>query len=213
MISDLALAQACADIYDKGIAWDSLWFADDVYVGLRRAEEFDIIAFRGSETPEDWVRDFKGWPEKHPELGYCHDGFLDGMDDVAKEIAPVTGGRPLAVTGHSLGAARALILAGLLTTFRRPPSIVVTFGTPRPGFAKLSRILNGGGFPIRCYKNRSDPVTDVPWLMGMYRRPVEQTMLDVAPLAGDIGPLADHHIGLYLDGVRAAVSTPRAPSH
>ena len=51
---------------------------------------------------------------RHPLLGYCHSGFLEGMDTVADELSlAVDKTRPYALTGHSLGAARALVVAAL----------------------------------------------------------------------------------------------------
>lgn len=205
MISDLELAQACVDSYDPAAHWDQSWIREDIHVGLRHADVCDVIAFRGSVDEADWLADFNGWPRLHPLLGYCHSGFLTGMDTVADELALARTERPVAITGHSLGAARALILAGIWTALENPPAIVVTFGTPRPGMAKLSNILNTGGIALKHYKNGPDPVADVPvtlpplWL---YQKPQPDTPLNVAPDVGAEDPFHWHHAPLYLEGIR-----------
>ena len=201
-MNDLILAQACADTYYASASWEHSWQAQDIHVRHRVVDGDDVIAFRGSSNAEDLLDDFRGWPKKHLLVGWCHAGFVDGMDDVLMEVSAALGGRRVYVSGHSLGGARALILGGMLVAKGIAPLGIATFGAPRPGFARLSVMLNGGGFPIRCYKNRRDPVTDVPYLGGLYTRPVEQTRLDVAPAADDGGPFADHHMPLYLEGVR-----------
>lgn len=227
MKTSLVLAQACADIYVNADApaWGQSWSREGVVVSLRHGDDFDIVCFRGSVEPQDWVDDFKGWPTLHPVLGYCHNGFLQGMETVYEELAVaiVASGRPYCVTGHSLGAARALIFAAMMTAATgeagAPRCVAVeTFGTPRPGFARLSGILNSGGYGIRCWKNGHDPklhaggvldhdpVTDVPALVcpdgDGYQHPVTQTLNIVTPDPNDHSVFAYHHMPLYLDGIK-----------
>lgn len=180
----------------------------NIHCSLRHAGAQDIIAFRGSVDGEDWLRDFKGWPRKHQVLGYCHSGFLEGMNEVAVEISPPQGAMPFIITGHSLGAARALIVAALLAARGKPPLALVTFGTPRPGMAQLSAILIESGFPIRCYRNGEDPVTEVPLALAplwLYQKPVLDIMLDVAPPLEAHDILRWHDIALYVRGIRQLV--------
>lgn len=198
---DLELAQASADIYEPRAKWDRFWIDEGIYVALRRIDGLDIVCFRGSITDEDWKDNLNFWPTRHPEIGYCHSGFLEGMEMVYGNLRPALRDC-VAVTGHSLGAARALIFAGLLTVRGLKPARVTTFGTPRPGFARLSQVLIDGGYPIRCFKNRRDPITDVPYLGGLYTRPVPQTMLNVAAYPPEVGVFSDHHMPLYLEGVK-----------
>lgn len=202
--SDLALVQACADAYTGG-PWDQSWTREDIHVALRHAGEWDIIAFRGSVDAEDWRDDFRGWPTLHAELGYCHDGFLQGMETAYSELQQAVGTRPVAVTGHSLGAARALILAGLMTARNRAPNLVVTFGTPRPGMAKLSNLLLDGGYPIRHYRNGPDPVCGVPLAVPFlwpYQKPKPDIRLLAAPATESADPFRWHHIPLYVEGIK-----------
>ena len=204
MISDLELAQACSDTYDDAAVWDQSWTRENIHVGLRHAGEVNIVAFRGSVDEQDWIRDFMGWPRKHPLLGYCHSGFLDGMDTVADELGMAVGARPVAFTGHSLGAARALIMAGIWAVQHRPVDVVVTFGTPRPGMAQLSHILNTGGFFIKHYRNGPDPVAEVPVSLAplwLYQKPQPDTPLSVPPPEA-YDPAHWHHMPLYLAGIQ-----------
>lgn len=201
MIPDIALAKLCAASYDPDATWDQEWNAEGIDVQVIKVGSIHVICFRGSVTEQDWTRDFSTWLKKDPDIGYCHAGFLSGMHVVVANLMSSIGVEPYAVTGHSLGAARALIFSGLMTAIAHiRPTQVTTFGTPRPGFAKLSEILNGGGYPIHLYKNRSDPVTDVPWWMGLFKHPVEQIKLDVDPGTGP-RPFSDHKIACYVKGV------------
>jgi hypothetical protein len=67
----------------------------------------------------------------------------------------------------------------------------------KPGFLRLSEIL--APVAIRSYKNRFDPVTDVPLTLYPdlpYMQPRAQIQLDVKPPLDDVSFFSDHHIGL-----------------
>jgi hypothetical protein len=213
MLPTLLLAQACVDSYDVSAAWDQSWDIEGVrvtlrHVGITELGVVDIIAFRGSDNNEDWLRDFRGWPQHHPVLGWCHEGFLEGMDSVHAEVAAALELRShYVVTGHSLGAARALIFAAMMTAAGKPPAQVETFGTPRPGFQQLSKILMSAPYMPHCWKNGHDPVTDVPFLIcpdgDGYQRPVLQDHFVAEPPPGALLPFAYHHMLLYFAGLAA----------
>lgn len=204
MISDLTLARVCADAYVlPEDAWDHSWSRDDIHVRHRLMGGFDVIAFRGSDDLEDWFRDLHFWPKRHKALGYCHSGFLEGMERVVREVAVVLDVTArVVITGHSLGAARALIFAALGSYYHRfEPERVVTFGTPRPGFKKLSRVLAHYRVPMALYRNGEDPVTKVPYLLGLYKHPAQQIELGGG---GAANPIEDHFIRRYVRAMEDA---------
>ena len=199
-MNDLYLAKLCQAAYDPGSSWDARWTQKSVYVYCRKVNGTYVIVFRGSDNLTDWLDNLKGWPIYHKDLGFCHTGFLEDMDTVVGEVLALVNGSPMIITGHSLGAARALILGGLLTVLGVKPQAIVVFGEPRPGFAKLKKILLAGSFPIRSYKNRDDPVTLVPYYLGLYKHPTEAIKLDVLTTPSHKG-IRDHGIELYVKGV------------
>ena len=207
MITDLYLARLCQSAYDPGASWDSRWTQKSVYVYCRKVVNTYAIVFRGSDNLTDWLDNLKGWPSHHKDLGFCHTGFLEDMDVVVGEVLALVNGHPIVITGHSLGAARALILGALLTVLGVKPQSIVVFGSPRPGAGKLKKVLLDGGFPIRSYRNRSDPVCDVPYVMmrkwlpdfGIYQQPVDFTPLDVFDWRES--GIKEHGIDLYVKGL------------
>lgn len=167
----------------------------------------DLVLLRGSVTPQDWLRDFeselgRALPD-WPQLGLLPDGFTKGLPQALAAISARLGdGAKLVVAGHSLGAAHASQLAAMLLQ-RYSIERLVLCGCPRPGTSQLVEVL--AGVAVASYRNRSDPVCDVPvtidpWLSWCPLAPY--VALDEVPPAGDSwGLLADHHIELYQAGI------------
>lgn len=201
MISPIILAQVCADAYaDTPAGFDNVWEFDGCHAARRVIDGQDVIVFRGSKDAEDWIRDVEAVPVWDYALGFVHAGFLAGVRDVLGALAS-TAGKDIVVTGHSLGGARARILAGLLAYSGQPVKQCCVFGSPRPGFANLARILQKSGTPMASYRNRNDPVPLVPFMGGLYQHPDQWVALDAAPPADDLEPLRDHHIARYQEGL------------
>jgi hypothetical protein len=211
-ITDFDLAQLCAASYDPSAVWDHSWTADDIHVTHKHVDDVDgfksgvdIIVFRGSISFLDWWRDLEWLPHKHPRLGWCHAGFLRYMDLVFEEVNAVIG-RDVIVTGHSLGGARASILAGLLLDHGSQLVARVTFGSPKPGFRKLATIIQQSGCGSRSYRNGIDPVPEVPIAFSLlpYVDPSPLLLpLEISPAARAELPTSWHAIGNYVKGVSA----------
>lgn len=163
MISDLDLAQACADTYNLPPTLPIPITDTDARITAAADGAF-VVAFRGSVSAEDWARDFICAPivdREHPQLGPCHAGFLDGAESIVDEVAKAVGDAPWYSTGHSLGGALALGVAALMACRAKPPEAFVTFGAPRFGMDKfVAWLLRVKG---RQYRRGNDPVPLVPF--------------------------------------------------
>lgn len=208
MIKPSQLATLCGQLYDPitpGV-FTKTWDTNNVIVGLAKIGEQDVLVMRGTEADhiDDWLRDFTAVPEWHPQLGYCHTGFLIGMDDVFAEVRSVAV-NPI-ITGHSLGGARARILAGLYAYNNNPYVSVTVFGSPKPAFMNLARILEKSGKPHTSYRNRNDVVPTVPLTLPPFLDFVhteQWAMLNAAPAIDNLAPLRDHACDLYISGTRS----------
>lgn len=223
MIPDLTLAKLCQALYDSSgqhvylgqsedwAHYDDGTNDDGVVWAVKEIDEYSVLVFRGSVTLLDWRRDFQAFvdPFHHDDLGPVHPGFLSGMRTVQREIAVlVPVGRKIILTGHSLGAARASILTGLLrlSPERRPDVVArVVFGEPRPGFQQLAELVSqvGGSSYRNAADGRHDLVTDVPFAIPPedYVHPTSLIDVSAAPDGGLVsrwGPFALHHVGLYV---------------
>lgn len=161
MISDARLAEIAAAAYDPTVP--ARWERGDVKVALTVDGGFTILAWRGTviTDPRDIIRDLDCLPRFRAGLGDVHHGFLSGVESVEAQIlADTSDSGPLVVTGHSLGAAMALIFGGLLCLIGHPPAAIVTLGSPRLGFATIEGLLKD--IPGRDYRHGEDPVTPLP---------------------------------------------------
>lgn len=140
-------------------------------------ENYIVVSFRGTKEPRDFLTDLK--IRKKPFLskrlfrsapkGRVHRGFNGAFESIKKDLDAVLDtvedqrtGRPIFVTGHSLGAAVAQLAACYLSENRNIAS-VYTFGSPRVGDEKFSqhyeRQLKDRTF---LHINNSDIVTKIP---------------------------------------------------
>lgn len=219
MITDHRAAELCVALYglplplSAPVAFDVVDMGDDdgICWALAREADTDVIVLRGSMTGGDWLRDTMAAPYPDRDLGRVHHGFYLGLqnawDDMKMVLRP---GAPVAITGHSLGAARTAILAGKMINDGRVPAARIVFGEPKPGFAQLADFIKG--VPCRSYRNGSgdnhDIVTDLPLTIPAfhlnYVHPTPLTFLDCAPDPNDqSGMFVYHHMALYLAGVSA----------
>ncbi len=203
------------DFYSDGMRSDSV-----VWGAVRDPDGVTTIVLRGSIVLKDWLRDVMAFadPFTHNVLGPVHMGFYQGMDATWAEIRANTKG-PYRVIGHSLGAARAAILVGLMIADGMMPDsdIVerVVWGEPLSGFDHLALLI--GCVTTRSYRNGDgklhDVVTDVPYSFPPEEFVRASKIIDVqAPPAGPIilrlGAFAFHHMPLYLEAMKNLVVKP-----
>jgi hypothetical protein len=122
--------------------------------------ELAILAYRGTQAdrPKDLVSDLLAWRTDRPGGGKVHTGFWLAYRSLADKIGPWLDGlsaKRLIVTGHSLGAAMATLMAA---DHRRAE--LVTFGCPLVGDKDFA---NAFGRDSLRYVDCTDMVTTVPY--------------------------------------------------
>lgn len=131
------LAQASADAYKFQSVWDS---KTNAAVNVTCDGNVIIVAFKGSQQPEDFIQDAKFIRVGCPLGGEVHAGFWQDATAIAaqvleqvKSFMAANPAAPVIITGHSLGGAQATIFAKILVSQAITPEWVVTFGEPRSG--------------------------------------------------------------------------------
>lgn len=208
MISDGGLATLCAATYTAA-APSLAEPSSGVFACITEAPDGIVVAFRGSITAEDWARDFLTLAvdaRNHPQLGYCHDGFLTAAESIIGEVLSRTGDKPTILTGHSLGGAEAVGVGALMTLAGKPPIKICTFGAPRFGMDKFVDVLNVVKV-LPQYRRGNDLVPELP----LDLPPLLQFLDSRAPLIQVGKPqfdaLACHHVGGYVTDVTAYLAT------
>ncbi|KAK7386144.1 hypothetical protein VNO78_26146 [Psophocarpus tetragonolobus] len=150
-----------------------------------------VIAFRGTTTCLEWLENLRATLTHLPGHVVGEDGVgpmvqkgflslytskatkrasLQEMvrEEIGRVIQKYTN-EPLSLTltGHSLGAALAILSAyDISATFRNPPMVtVISFGGPRVGNESFGKQLEQKGIRILRIVNSDDVVTKVPGLL------------------------------------------------
>nr|WP_202887718.1 lipase family protein [Cohnella zeiphila] len=129
-----------------------------------------VVAFRGTSSASDWLSDALAVQTDYPyvyESGQTHLGFTgiyrSARDQVQSALDRIRPGKRLYVTGHSLGAALAVLCsldAAVHSSFDSP--ILYTFGSPRVGDPDFVRSFAGGAGSFFRVSNLYDAVTYLP---------------------------------------------------
>lgn len=123
-----------------------------------------IVAFRGTQPDAlgDVLSDIDAIPRDWPGPGWVHHGFWATLDTIRSQVDAWLAARTvthLTITGHSLGAAMATLLAGL-----KENADLVTFGSPRVGNAAFAASLAARS--ARRYVDCTDLVPTLPPALG-----------------------------------------------
>lgn len=122
-----------------------------------------ILAFRGTKTSsiDDIKTDAKVALQPAPLGGRLHPGFFEAFSSVQQDIQAVLdnhGGTPFYITGHSLGAALAVVATRYLT---HPKSAATyTYGCPR---VADEAFFNEFKVPVYRVVNGADVVARLPF--------------------------------------------------
>lgn len=118
---------------------------------VARKDDISVIAIRGTETQHQWLEDFRAIAQPVAHDGWwIHQGFDDVWNSIAASLQQAWNTASLAnakvyITGHSLGAAVALIMG-----VHHPEAFTWTFAGPAvfspihglPPSANVVRIVN-----------------------------------------------------------------------
>jgi len=170
-----------------GLSKFEFFNADETQAFMAGDEDTIILAFRGTEPTklQDLMTDAKMEFTNGPG-GRVHSGFLGGLEAVWSDIRNTLtefqdNGQSLWVTGHSLGAALAVLAVANLGEEDKPIHGLYTFGQPRVGDKTFARNFNLDFQPITFrFVNNNDIVTRVPLRAQGFRHVGRILYIDVA---------------------------------
>jgi pimeloyl-ACP methyl ester carboxylesterase len=128
--------------------------------GTTNAAGEAVVVFRGTQPQNlsNVLDDVQFWPRRWVGAGRVHRGFLRAYEGLREQIDAWLGEHKparLVITGHSLGAAMATLMAA-----RYPEAELLTFGSPRVGGRGFAAQF--AGRTVRRYVDCYDFVTNLP---------------------------------------------------
>lgn len=139
-----------------------------------------FVAFRGSHTAQNWIKDFQTWfydseLSEYPDCTGCkvHYGFYTFWENLRDDVNVALDqvgckdeqGDPVFITGHSLGGALAHLAAFTLQNRGYKVSTMYSFEAPRVGNDKFAARYNAiFGSEAPCYRitHDHDPIVHGP---------------------------------------------------
>lgn len=171
-----------------------------------------FVSFRGTSDIEDWVADIDAIPADYlsiAKFGQVHSGFQDVYqlirERVAAKLATATAGcDQILITGHSLGAALAVLAAPDISQNMPPNKIeprLITFGGPRVGLSDFAAAFDAA--IESCYRvvNFLDIVPYLP--PTPYVHVGTQITVDSG---GPVNVAWRHSLAAYHDGLSAFIA-------
>ena len=156
----------------------------------------DVHVFRGSDDMESWIADLTVVPQQVWGLGYVHAGFYGALAAILPACLALP--RPTAITGHSLGAAMAILYAGVLALMRQPVP-VFAFEPPKlcadGTLANLMKIMD---VPFYATRNGNDVVPTVPPAMTL-----PGTLTQIGRPTAPFPNIEDHNIDRVIESLAA----------
>jgi hypothetical protein len=216
MPNDLQIAEILQQLYDGVL--DSFTYTDTisgVSFGVVVRDDCVIVCFEGTHDKPDVDHDFEAELIRPPELNGAgvHAGGWAGLDDAMDFIRPyIPMGKPIIICGHSLGALRVNLAAGLLMHYGYDPKLIqrVKIASPRSNDYILENMLKDS--PLSSWWNyrfevEHDPVCDVPFRCSVLGLPYftgeKKKFVDSPP--GFLDPwgviIGWHHLSLYIKGM------------
>ncbi len=167
-----------------------------------------VVSFRGTKEPRDFLTDLnlrkqpflddKGKGEVHVGFNRAFESIKVDLQSTLDELEAAQAGRPIFVTGHSLGAAIAQLTACALAHEGRKIAAVYTFGSPRVGneaFCDFYKsLLKDRTF---LHINNTDIVTKIPtrWL-GFRHTTMPAMQFDSGHMLSGLAAMAEEEDGM-----------------
>jgi len=151
-----------------------------IIIGKLRHENACLVAFRGTTSLDNWLRNFQFWSTSPGHFHECegcrvHNGFLAIWRNVAGAVFSAlteVGCSPtdpnsnsIYITGHSLGAALAHMAMFTLHKLGFAIAKAYTFESPRVGNGNFSEAFSAyfpSKFPVYRITHSQDPVPHLP---------------------------------------------------
>ena len=130
---------------------------------VEHTEDGLTIAFPGSDNIACWLADLDVWIKDVDGVGFVHAGFWAAWTKIADGVKAKACDEKVVLTGHSLGAALAILAGAALCLAGKPPKAIFAFEPPRVSINNtLSNLFRENHVDVFLYRNGYDVVPMVP---------------------------------------------------
>ena len=159
----------------------------------------NVLAFRGSSDVASWLHDLDVGTYEVPGIGDVHGGFWSAYLEIRADVLAT---KPDFVTGHSLGAALAIIAAADLQLHGWQLAGVYAFEPPKVSTDNALAMLLQPLSP-KLYKNGNDIVPEMPLTL-----PIEDwqhcaPLIQIGKPAEPFPNITDHEISRVVAALHA----------
>lgn len=174
---------------------------------VARNGNVSVISIRGTDTQQQWLDDFRAISQPVPhESWWIHRGFEDAWKSIEASLQKAwdvacSGSASVYITGHSLGAALALIMG-----VHHPEAFTWTFAGPAV-FSPVNGLPPAGN--VLRIVNPSDLVPRVP-LPPLFEHIGKE--IDIAGAADPLDFALQHSLDTYSAGLTRYRDAPSGPA-
>ena len=158
----------------------------------------DVVAFPGTNNPVCFLADLDADAIMSEEFGHIHDGFHKAFDSIRAPLMAL--GNVQAVTGHSLGAALALLYAAALCLAGKPPKEVHAFEPPHVSCDDtLAGIFAAHEVAVHIYRKGEDIIPMIPRILHDWRHPAP--VISIGAPTWPIWNIEDHALAGIIESL------------
>ena len=167
MITSTQAAQFVTKIHDPidYEEFDKVIEVRSILVGIKTLDNVTVFAFPGAENKHDYLDCMKSvlGLSYQNNIGIVVNSFYSGMYQLIERILPeLKQAKSIAITGHSLGATRAIYLALYCINTGIKVASVELFAPPLSTSKTAIRQLSDRISRVRAFINGNDPIPSLP---------------------------------------------------
>ena len=173
---------------------------------VRRTNDGLTIAFPGTDNVSCWLDDLDIETVEVDGLGRLHAGFWSAWQAIADDVVKAVGNELVIFTGHSLGAALAILAGAALSLQGKSPIAVMGFEPPRVTTdTTIAQLFVNNNVPTQLYRNGEDIVPLVPSLTHPWQHPAPLIQIGKASLP--VPNVEDHMIERVIEALSQETAT------
>jgi triacylglycerol lipase len=159
-----------------------------------------VISFPGSDNLACWLADLNVTIRDVPGMGRVHEGFWKSWKKIADGVQAVSVRHSTILSGHSLGAALAILAGAALCLSGKPPLAVYAFEPPRVSIdSTITKLFSDNHVEVFLYRNGFDVVPMIPRILHSWQHC--GTLIEIGTPSSPVPNIEDHSINRVIEAL------------